>query len=193
MNDYIGAWALNELIIFPQFNSDENFISILDCDYHGHILEREMSDGRHLITIQIHVKQAPVTVETFDPSNYIILFDGKMDYLFQLKFIIDLTIWPSLLVPWLDDDGFDDDTGYVILPAYIALALDSAMSYEMGLEFISVILVGTAKGVMINDWNGLNSGENAKLKVRTVGFAKKGYNFINPYFPIWPLDYIKLY
>ena len=194
LNDYIGAWASGQLIVWPQIGYEEGFVSILDCDYHGHILEREMSDGRHLITVQIHVKGAPVTVETNDPENYVVLFDGEINYLFQLKFIIDLTEWPQwLVIAGFDDDGFEDDTGYVGLPAYLPLTFDSLMWYEFGLEFVSVIFIGTAKGVMINDWNGLETGDNAKLKVATLGFAKRGYNFLEPFVPTWPLDYLKLY
>jgi hypothetical protein len=195
LNDYIGAWSPSEqLIIFPHFNADGNFVSILDCDYHGHVHEREMPDGRHMITVQIHVKEAPVTVEKFDPANPIVYFDGYLDYLFILKFIVDLTEWPQWIVKaGFDDDGFDDDTGYVGLPAYLPLAFDSLMMYEFGLEFVSVIFIGTAKGVMVNGLNGLEYGDAAKLKVATIGFVDRGYNFINPFMPIWPLDYLKLF
>jgi hypothetical protein len=194
LNDYIGAWASGQLIVWPHIGYEEGFVSILDCDYHGHILEREMSDERHLITVQIHVKGVPVTVETNDPENYVVLFDGEMNYLFQLKFIINLTEWPQwLVIAGYDDDGFEDDTGYVGLPAYLPLTFDSLMWYEFGLEFVSVIFISTAKGVMVNDWNGLETGDNAKLKVATHGFANREYNFLEPFVPTWPLDYLKLY
>ena len=193
MNDHIGWWASEDLIIFPHSDSDWSFVPITACDeYHGYIHEREMTDGRHLITVHIRVKGAPVMVETFDPDNYVTLFEGKMNYLFQLKFIIDIEIWPTFLL-FLDDDGFDNKTGYVILPLYLPLAIDSLWGMDMGLEFVSVHFVGTGKGEMVNDWNGLERGDTAKLKVATYGFAENGYNFINVWAPVWPLDYIKLY
>jgi hypothetical protein len=195
LNDHIGYWASEQLIVFPHREYDPywNFVSILECDYHGHLFERELPDGRHMITVFIQVTEAPVLVETYDPSNPVTLFAGKMDYIFQLRFIVDLAVWPPFLVPWLDDDGFDDETGYVILPGYLPLAFDSLMWYEFGLEFVSVLFIGTAKGEMVNDWNGLELGDTAKVIVATYGSAKKGYNFIDPFAPIWPLDFIKLY
>ena len=196
LNDYIGYWASEQLIIFPHRDYDPywNFVSILECDdYDGHILERELPDGGHMITVHMRVKGAPVIVETYDPSNPITLFKGKMDYIFQLKFIIDIEVWPTFLVPWADDDGFDNETGYVILPGYLPLAFDSLLWYEFGLEFVSVLFIGTGKGEMVNDWNGLELGDTAKVIVATYGSAKKGYNFIEPFSPLWPLDFIKLY
>ena len=118
LNDFIGLWASEQLIVFPHLDSNWNFVSILDCDYYGHILDREMPDGRHMITVHMQVKGAPLMVETFDPSNPVTLFAGEMNYIYQLKFIIDIDVWPTFLVPWLDDDGFDNETGYVILPEY---------------------------------------------------------------------------
>ncbi len=201
LNDNLGVWTSGQLIVWPQFGYEEPFISILDSDYHGHILEREMSDGRHMITVQIHVKGAPVTVETFDLDNYLVLFDGEMNYLFQLRFIINLTSWSQNLVRMgFDDDGFENDTGYIGLPAYVVISMassDGFFSELFGVEFVNVIFIGTAKGVMVNDWNDLEAGDNAKLKVATLGFANRGYSFITtnipPYIPIWSLDYLKLY
>jgi hypothetical protein len=72
---------------------------------------------------------------------------------------------------------------------------DEFFSEFFGVEFISVIFIGTAKGVMLNDWNGLEAGDNAKLKVSTLGFANRGYSFttMGGYLPIWSLNYLKLY
>ena len=116
-----------------------------------------------------------------------------LNYLFQLKFIINIEKWTASIAGWLDDDGFDDETGYVILPLYLPLAINSLWGMDMGLEFVSVHFIGTGKGEMVNNWNGLEKGDTAKLKVATYGFAGKGYNFIDVWAPIWPLDYIKLY
>jgi hypothetical protein len=193
LNDYIGYWVSEELIAYPHLESNWNFVSILDCNYYGHILDREMPDGRHMITVHMIVKGAPVMIETFNPSNPVTLFAGEMNYIFQLKFIIDIDIWPAFLVPWLDDDGFDNETGYVILPGYLPLAFDSLMWYEFGLEFVSVLFIGQGKGEMLNEWNDLELGDAAKVIVATYGSAKEGYNFIDPFMPLWPLDFIKLY
>ncbi|MFW9827954.1 MAG: hypothetical protein ACFFEY_10195 [Candidatus Thorarchaeota archaeon] len=198
LNDHIGYWASEQLVICPHREYDPywNFVSILDCDYHGHLFDRELPDGRHMITVFIQVKGAPVLVETYDPdpSNIITLFTGKMDYIFQLRFIVDLVEWPPwLVIAGFDDDGFDDETGYVLLPAYLPLAFDALMMYEFGLEFISVLFTGTAKGEMVNDWNGLELGDTAKVVGATYGSAKMGYNFIDPYWPIWPCNFIKLF
>jgi len=189
LNDNIGWWASEKLVVFPH-DYGVNFVPIWECDdYYGYILDREMRDGRHMITVTIIVKGAPVVVETFDPDNWFIVFEGKMNYLYRLKFIIDLKIWPDLLVGWLDDDGFDNETGYVILPFQEFPLFYGSM---LGLEFVSVLLIGTGKGKMVNYWNDLSPGETARLKVGAYGSAKKGYDFIYSWTTLWPLDFIKL-
>ena len=190
LNDFIGLWASEQLIVFPHLDSNWNFVSILDCDYYGHILDREMPDGRHMITVHMQVKGAPLMVETFDPSNPVTLFAGEMNYIYQLKFIIDIDVWPTFLVPWLDDDGFDNETGYVILPEYNLPIIYGSM---LGLEFVSVLFIGAGEGEIINYWDGLEPGDTAKVLLGTYGSAKKGYDLIYSFTAIWPLNFIKLY
>jgi hypothetical protein len=63
----------------------------LECDYTGFVHDREMDDGRHMITVHMRVKGVPVVVETLDPENYMTLFRVKMDYLYVQKFIVNIT------------------------------------------------------------------------------------------------------
>ena len=201
-NPTIGWWASEQLIAYPNYDSDWNEIPIWECDaYSGHIIEREMSDGKYMITVTIIVKGAPVIVETFNPANPVTLFKGKMDYIYQQKFIIDLDFWAQFLAentPY-DVDGVNDgyENGHIILPGYFISIFDDYLErmygLSMGLDFVSVLLVGHGKGEIINSWNGLEPGDIAKINLGALGTAGKGYKLIDYNFFIWPLNHIKLY
>ncbi len=193
-NPAIGWWASEELTIFPNYDSNWNLLPIRECDvYYGHIIDREMPDGRHMIIVTINVKGAPVIVETYNPTNSFTLFIGKMNYLYQQKFIIDLDLLPLMLIPWLDNDEFEDETGYVILLGYYIPLVFGEIYPEMGLEFVSVHFIGIGERKLVNSWNGLEAGDTAKVNLGALGFATKGYELINLFLDIWALDFIKLY
>jgi hypothetical protein len=187
LNPHILAWASDTLsepvIMYPHFDAGWNLVPIWECDYTGFVHDREMSDGRHMITVHMRVKGVPVIVETFDPENYKTLFIGEMDYIYVQKFIVNITEWSNWLVMLgIDDDGFTDD-GNILLPRQ-----DIPMVYGsmFGFEFVSILVIGGGKGTAVSEWNGLEPGDSAKTKIGQYGVANEGS--ID-----WKIDFIKVY
>ncbi len=187
LNPHINAWASDTLsdpiIMYPHFDAGWNLVPIWECDYAGFVHDREMSDGRHMITVHMRVKGVPVVVETLDPENYMTLFIGEMDYIYVQKFIVNITEWSNWLVMLeIDDDGFTDD-GNILLPRQ-----DIPMVYGsmFGFEFVSILVIGGGKGTAVSEWNGLEPGDSAKTKIGQYGVATEdGID--------WKIDYIKVY
>ena len=188
LNPHIGAWASDTLsdplIMFPHKDVDWNTVPVWECDYTGFVHDQEMSDGRRMITVHMCVKGVPVVVETLDPENPTTIFVGEMDYIYVQKFIIDLDVWPGYLIGWADDDGFDDN-GNILLPVYYIPTMPIYGSM-MGFEFVSIMFIGRGKGTAVNDWDGLEPGDSAKVKVGQFGVANE--DIID-----WKIDYIKVY
>ena len=200
-NPTIGWWADYPLFILPHLNLYGENVPIWDCDeYGGSITEEELSDGRHLVTVNIFVKGAPTLVK--QQGCFRTIFIGEISYLYQQKFIVDLNIWPYFLIPWLDDDGFEDDTGLVILPTYYIPLASSLGTFgvDFGLEFVSVLFVGIGEGEMIYHWKQLKPGDSARMVFGVYGTLEEGYSWIRepiydiaPYGDVWSLDFLKLY
>ena len=187
LNPHINFWASDTLsepvIMFPHFDMGWNLVPVWECDYTGIVHDKEMSDGRHMITVHMRVKGVPVVVETFNPENPTTLFVGEMDYIYVQKFIVNLTEWAFWLVLLgFDDDGFDD-YGNILLPRG-----DIPMAYGsmFGFEFVSILFIGGGKGTAVNEWNGLEPGDSAKVKIGQFGVADEGS-------VDWKIDYIKVY
>jgi len=184
LNPNVGTWNSDELIIFPHSDGTP----VWEYDYNGFVHDRVMSDGRHMITVKMRVKGVPVIIETYNPENPITLFVGEMDYLYKQKFIIDLNIWPSFLIPWADDDGFDE-YGNVLLPVhYIPLMFYNynGMLFPFGIELISVKFIGIGEGVLVNSWNNLDAGEDVSAIVEM--FAKGNGESVE-----WPMNFIEFF
>jgi len=187
LNADVFVWASDTgsepLIMFPHIDPAWNLVPIWDCDYTGFVHDREMSDGRHMITVHMRVKGVPVIVETYNPENPITLFVGEMDYLYQYVFIVDCDEWAYWLVFLeFDDDGYDDN-GNILLPRGDIPIVYGSM---FGFEFISILFIGGGKGTAVNDWNGLETGDSAHVKVGQFGVATDGS-------VDWKIDYIKVY
>lgn len=200
-NPCIGWWTNYPLFLLPHFGPDGTFVPIWDCDdYSGKITEKVLSDGRHLVTVNIFVEGAPVWVK--EQGCFRTIFIGEINYVYQQKFIIDLEVWPSFLVPWLDDDGFEDETGLVILPTYYIPLLSSLRTFgiDFGLEFVSVLFMGTGEGMMVNPWHQFQPGDSASVMFGVYGTLEEGYSWIRepiydkaPFGDVWSLDFLKLY
>ena len=105
-----------------------------------------------------------------------------MDYIYIQKFIVDITEWPKWLIGWADDNGFDDD-GNILLPVYFIPIVFGSI---FGFEFVSIKFIGSGKGTAVNNWNGLEPGDSAQVKVGQFGVANEGI-------VDWKIDYIKVY
>jgi hypothetical protein len=87
-----------------------------------------------------------------------------------------------LVMLGFDDDGFDDN-GNILLPRG-----DILMVYgpTFGFEFVSVLFIGCGKGIAVSEWNGLEPGDSAHVKIAQFGVADE--SAID-----WKIDYIKVY
>ena len=187
LNPHIYAWASDTLsepvIMYPHIDAYWNLVPVWECDYTGFVHDRELSDGRHMITVHMRVKGVPVVVETLDPENYLTLFIGEMDYIYEQKFIVNITEWANwLVVLEIDDDGFDDD-GNILLPRG---DIPMVFGLMFGFEFVSMKFIGSGKGTAVNYWNELEPGDAAHVKVGQFGVANEGS--ID-----WKIDYIKVF
>lgn len=190
LNPDVGGWASDTLsdplVIWPHYDRFWELTAVWDCEkYYGFVIDREMSDGRRMITVNMLVKGVPVFMRAIDPvtGSSMVIFEGTMNYLYRYKFIIDLEVWPYFLIPWADDDGYDEN-GNVLLPVgFIPLFYGSAL----GCEFVSILFMGSGKGEMLNDWNDLEQGECAEFSVGMLGIAQEEPDVE------WPIDFIKVY
>jgi len=135
MNPHIGPWfsdTLSEpLGLYPHFDINWDLVPIWECeDYTGFVLEREMSDGRHMITVHMRVKGVPVVVEALDLVNPAIIFKGTMNYMFQLKFIIDIRMWAYILVHQVGEDTAFDENGNILLPPQDSIDQEFRLVYN---------------------------------------------------------------
>ncbi|MFX1497318.1 MAG: hypothetical protein ACFFBH_07315 [Promethearchaeota archaeon] len=216
LNPNVGGWV-DGYQVRPQgidynMTTDEwIYQPIWECTYDGFILDRDMHDGRHMITVNINVKNAPVIVAPpFGSGGYYWVFQGFMDYKYQYNFIIDIEVWAGwLIMLGFDDDGFDE-YGNILLPRW-----DLPMVYGsvFGFEFISVHFHGDGEGTIVNYWdeswvgNGdriWEPGESAKLSTNMVGLVKDDFKLDHPnYWPseysglpwsvLWAVDFVKLH
>jgi len=184
LNPDIGAWSSDTLVIKPHVDIEGNVIAVWDCEhYSGCVLDKELSDGRRQITVNLQVEGVPVVIETLDPENSIVVFKGIMNYRYQQKFIIDLDVWPFFLIPWADDDGYDEN-GNVLLPgALLPMLYGSAL----GFEFISVLLFGSGEGEIVNTWDDMEQGTHAEVKVAMIGYEMEDFGVV------WPIDFINIF
>lgn len=185
LNSDVGVWAsetLSDLLVmYPHYDKNWNYIPIWECHHYGYILDKELSDGKRLITVFLYATGVPVLVGA-PTSVGDLIFEGKMDYLFYFRFKIDVKVWTENLIAWgADDNGFDEN-GNVELPYYLVPLYFS----EYGVELVSLYLCGYGKETALNAWNDLEPGDSAKVQIGQV--ATPGEEV-----PEWPIDYIKVY
>jgi hypothetical protein len=207
LNPHVGGWV-DGYQVRPQaidYNTTTDewiYKPIWECTYDGFVLDRDMQDGRHMITVNIIVKNSPVIVAPpYWWGGYYWVFEGVMEYKYQQKFIVDLEVWAGWLVMLgMDDDGFDEN-GNILLPRW-----DIPFYYGsiFGFEFISVHFHGVGEGVIVNYWDQWEPGDSAKLSTNMVGLKKEDFKLDHPkYWPadlsglpwsvLWAVDFVKLY
>lgn len=210
MNTHVGYWVdgfqvIPQAIDYDIANEEWILKPIYQCDYDGFILDRDMHDGRHMITVNINVKNAPVIVAPpYWWGGYYWVFQGFMDYDYEYKFIVDIEVWADWLVLLgFDDDGFDVN-GNILLPRW-----DIPMFYGsiFGFEFISVHFHGNGEGVIVNYWEEGNRiwqpGDSAKFTTNMLGLKKDdfkpdhpNYMLANDNIPwnvLWAIDFVKIH
>ncbi len=168
-----GMPDYDKMLIIWSFLDDPtkpHWASALDYDPKGFVIERELENNILLITIKMHVKNAPFHVTNFylPIPEAIHIFSGIMNFTYELKFTIDLGI--------LGPDDYDEDGNIIYRPwgYYI---------WEGGGIFESVFLCGHGSGEFLNSYDGWEEGDTAKMHV--ISFIVKvgeDYTGPNPYY-----------
>lgn len=147
-----------------------HWASALDYDPNGFVLERELENNILLITVKMHVKNAPFHITNFMTNipKAIHIFRGVMDFTYELKFTIDLDT--------LEDDDYDEE-GNVIYHPWVYYV------WEGGGTFESVFLCGHGSGEFLTSYDGWEKGDTAKMHViSNIVKVGEGYTGPNPYY-----------
>jgi len=163
------------LIIWPHL-VDNSYIPAglykppLTCSFDGFVLEKRLKDNKVLVSINLHVKDAPFLIVTSfigDLPSSIPVFSGKMDYFYQLQFTIDLeTLGPN---------DYDENGNIIYQPwwwyVWVLFTLES------------VSLVARGSGEFLTTYQGWEEGDTAKMNTlvifKVVGSDYTGHN---PYY-----------
>lgn len=145
----LGVWTLlDDLSPIPHWDSPMNY------DPKGFVLERELKDNTLLVSVNMHIKGVPFYILTLAPSipEAIPIFSGVMDFIYGLKFTIDLDT--------LGPEDYDDDGNIIYHPwNYYVFALRS---------LVSVFLCAHGSGTFLNSYDGWEEGDTAKMN--TINF-----------------------
>ena len=164
-----------ELIIWPHLLDNSYspagfYKTPLSCSYNGFIIEKRLKDNIILVSINLHIKDAPFLIVTSfvgDLPSSIPIFRGKMDYYYQLQFTIDLeTVGP---------DGYDENGNIKYQPWWWYVW------FLFTLE--SVSLVARGSGEFLTSYQGWEEGDTAKMNTIVI-FKVVGpdYTGNNPYY-----------
>ena len=177
-----------DLIIWPQL-VDHSFIPEglykppLTCTYSGIVLEKELDDNKILVSILLHVKDAPFIIVTSfmgDLPTSVPVFKGTMQYLYKLQFTIDLdSLDPE------DPNDYDEDGNIIYQPWWWYVWV------LYTLESVSILARGS--GEFLTSYEGWEEGDTAKMNtfvsMKVVG---EDYTGPNPYYNILGLFEITL-
>jgi hypothetical protein len=151
----------------------------MDCDYDGFVLERQLNDNTVLVSVNLRVKGAPFYV--FVPlgfiSDCIPLLSGEMDYIYQLRFTIDLDT--------LGPDDFDEDGNIIYKQwwwyVWVTFTLES------------VFICGRGSGEFVNPYDSWGVGETAKMHtIHYLVVVGEDYSGSNPNYNLYGLNGITL-
>lgn len=156
-----------------------HWASALDYDPKGFVIEKELKNNIMLITVNMRVKDAPFYILTLSGSipTATQIFCGVMDFIYQLKFTIDLDT--------LGPDDYDEDGNIIYHPwdYYV---------WQLG-TLVSVFLCGNGSGEFINSYDGWEEGDTAKMNtINFIVVVGEDYTGPNPYYNILGLFEIVL-
>jgi hypothetical protein len=180
MPDYDKGLTIWPHLADPTYAPVGYYIPPLTCDYHGIIVERKLSDNEILVSINLHVKDAPFYILSDFAGDILTsthLFHGTMDYLYQLRFTIDLdTVGP---------DDYDEDGNIIYKPWWWYVWV----LYNLK----SVFLCARGSGEFLTSYEGWEEGDTAKMTTN-VFFLVVGEDYTgpNPYYNLQGLNAIVL-
>jgi hypothetical protein len=171
-------WEEN-LLIWPHMTDPSYepwgyYLPPLECDYKGYIIEKKGKDNILSVSVNLRVKDAPYFITIPSESGSIPestpLFTGLMDYVYQLRFTIDL-----------DEYEFFDEDGNVI---YLAWWWYVWVFFTLE----SVFLCGSGTGEFVNDFGSYEAGDTAKMN--TIHYMKvvEDYTGPNPNYNLYGLN-----
>jgi hypothetical protein len=170
----------------------ENSLVEGDTIIEGSIKERELNDGRALITLQLDVKNAPLTV-----YNYL----EFIGYCFNIT-----ALWPDEGIPPLAivGEGIDGYIDYqVICKFYISAPGDPIpFVWDIWYDYISCNIIGTGYGILTEHAVELGYAKNAgalgMVKLHQICLFKPDLpDTIPKYDPVygdlWPIETIEIH
>lgn len=175
MVDFDRNLAIQPHLIDPTYPPWGYYKPPLDCDYDGFVAERMLKDNKVLVSVNLHVKNAPFYV--FLPFGPIpdgipILF-GEMDYTYQFKFTIDLDA--------LGPNDFDEDGNIIYMPwwwyVFVTFTLES------------VLICGRGSGELVNPYDSWEVGDAAKMNtMHYLVIVGEDYTGNNPNYNLYGLN-----
>jgi hypothetical protein len=142
----------------------------LDCSYNGIVLEKELDDNKILVSILLHVRDAPFIVVTSfmgDLPSSVPVFQGTMQFLYKLQFTINLDT--------LGPDDYDEDGNILYRPWWWYVWV------IFTLESVSILARGS--GLFLSAYEGFEEGDTANMNtfvsMKVVG---PDYTGSNPYY-----------
>lgn len=162
-DDDLCIWAfLDDPVTF-------HWVSALDYNPKGYVLERVLENNIMLVTVKMLVKGAPFYIRT-SPLDFfagIDIFRGYMDFTYELKFTIDLNT--------LGPDDYDEDGNIIYHPWYYYV-------WQLG-NFESVFLCGHGSGEFLNSFDDWEEGDTAKIHtINNIVKVGEDYTGPNPYY-----------
>lgn len=170
-------WEKN-LLIWPHMTDPSYapygyYLPPLECDYNGFIIEKKGKDNILLVTINLRVKDAPFFItmpsEVGGIPTHTPIFTGIMDYIYQLRFTIEL-----------DEYTLFDENGNVIYQAWWWYVWE-----YFTLE--SVFLCGRGSGEFVNDFGSFEAGDTAKMHTIHYMVVVEDYTGPNPNYNLYGL------
>ena len=163
---------LDQWLPFPHWDSAMNY------DPEGFVLERELKDDILLVSINMRLKGVPFYIVTFPPSpGAIPIFSGVLDFIYQLKFTIDLNT--------LGPEDYDDEGNIIYHPwNYYVYFL---------CNLVSVFLCTHGSGTFLNSYDNWEEGDTAEMNtINFIVVVGEDYTGSNPYYNILGLFEILL-
>lgn len=179
-------------------------------DYEGFILVRELNskdDYELMVTVHLHVKDAPFLIVEWGSWPPITVFKGLLDYTETIAFKLDLDLYP-----------FQDENGWYLpiwwMPFFGWSTFDPR---DDGILYVSTHFKASGEGMFENSWGKWEAGDTGKVECSQIALVKfiaedgwdnhpNGHpNYyppyaddpLDPYFylygELWPVEYIKFH
>jgi hypothetical protein len=169
----------NDLVIWTFLDDPAtlHWASALAYNPRGYVLGRELKNNMMLVTVKMHVKGAPFYItNTVGITPETSIFNGFMDFSYELKFTIDLT----------NPAHYDEDGNFIFHTwKYYVFGPDGT--------FVSVFLCGHGTGQFLNPYGSWEQDDTGEMHVISYMVAVgPDYEGPNPYYNLNLLNEIVL-